>query len=153
MRALCLLLILANVLYERGQLQEAEAFYRKAIDIYRTTLPAAHQYVAAALTGLARIFAERGDAIRVTPLIERAIGIWRRELVEDHWQVLASRAVLGRCQAARGKFAQAEEILLASYAVLEKQRGANDLNTVRTRRWLADLYSAWNKPELAGRYR
>ncbi len=143
---------LAGLLYDSGHLDEAETLYHKALTIYRTTLPQSHQYVAAALTGLARVFAERGDAAQVVEMTDRAIAIWRKELPEDHWQVANSRAVLGRSDMRSGKLAQAESILLANYALLEKQRGVNDLNTRRTRRWLAELYRAWNKPQLAGRY-
>src|SRR5262249_46649985 len=128
---------LAGLLYDAGHLEEAETLYHKALTIYRATLPQSHQYVAAALTGLARVFAERGDAAQVVEMTDRAIAIWRKELPEDHWQVANSRAVLGRSDMRSGKLAQAESILLANYALLEKQRGVNDLNTRRTRRWLA----------------
>jgi serine/threonine protein kinase/Tfp pilus assembly protein PilF len=144
---------LADLLYERGQLDEAERLYRQAIDMYKATLPANHQYVAAALTGLGRIFADRGDTVRVSALIERAVSIWRKELPDGHWQIARSRAVLGKSMLQQGKFAEAEPILLQSYAILEKQRGTSDLGTRQVRSWLVQLYEHWGKPNDAARYR
>ena len=51
------------------------------------------------------------------------------------------------------RFDEAEPILLTCYEQLEKQRGAKDVNTRRTRRWLAELYTAWDKQAQAARYR
>ena len=144
---------LADLLYERGQSDEAERLYRQAIDIYKATLPENHEYVAGALTGLARIFADRGDSFRVEALIGRAVEIWRKQLPEDHWQVARSRAVIGKSLLQQGKYAEAEPILVKSYATLEKQRGANDPGTRQVRSWLARLYEKWGKPEDAAHYR
>jgi len=142
----------ADVLYERGRLEEAEKFYREALEIFDATLPPTHQYVASALTGLARIFADRGDEFRVAAFVDRAVSILRKELPADHWRLANAQAAMGLCLLTQKKYADAERILLSSYGTLEKQRGVIDPDTRRVRGWLVRLYEGWGKPAEANRF-
>jgi serine/threonine-protein kinase len=144
---------LANVLYERGRLAEAEDLYGEAVANLEKTLGSDHQYVAAALTGLARVYAERGDEARVTATVDRAVSIWRKELPDGHWWIANAQAALGLCYLQERKYSEAERVLLANLAVLEKQRGADSADARRVRAWLVKLYEAWGRPESAARYR
>jgi serine/threonine-protein kinase len=144
---------LADVLYDRALLDEAQKLYREAIANFERTLGPDHQYVAGALTGLARVYAEKGDAARVGALVERSVSIWRLELPVDHWRIANAQAAMGRCLARQHKYADAESNLLASYATLERQRGATSADARRVRGWLAALYQDWGRPEAAARYR
>ncbi len=144
---------LADVLYERGRLAEAEKLYGDALGIYDSTLSPTHPNVASALTGLARVFAEKSDESRVRELVDRAVSIWRKQLPADHWRIANSRAVLGLCLVNERKYAEAEGILLASYATLDQQRGASSAEARRVRGWLVKLYADWGRPDSAARYR
>lgn len=144
---------LADVLYERGQLVEAERLYREALAVFDVTLSPDHEYVAAALTGLARVFAEKGDEFRVGAFVDRSVSIWRKKLPADHWRIANAQSALGLCLLTQKKYAESEKVLLASYAVLEKQSGLHDPNTRRVRAWLVKLYEGWGKPAVAARYR
>jgi serine/threonine-protein kinase len=89
----------------------------------------------------------------VTATVDRAVSIWRKELPDGHWWIANAQAALGLCYLQERKYSEAERVLLANLAVLEKQRGADSADARRVRAWLVKLYEAWGRPESAARYR
>ncbi len=143
---------LALLLRDQGRLWGAEAVFTEALDIYRETLPADHQYIAAALTGLGLTRCDLDDPAGAEPLLHQALEIWSKELPPDHWQIAVTNSVLGRAWFQRGRYGDAEALLLESFAILEAVRGRDDRRTRSTARWLAELYTASDRPQQAQNY-
>ena len=77
-----------------------------------------------------------------------------RELPEgDNWLAAHAKVRLGRALVEQRLFAEGEEVLLEGYAAFQVQIGRQNPETLAVRESLAELYTAWGKPEEAARYR
>ena len=66
----------------------------------------------------------------------------------DTW-LTVNRANRARCVARTGNFAAAEPVLLDSYNALVELVGADHRRARTVASYLADLYTAWNRPDEA----
>ena len=95
---------------------------------------------------------ERGEEGRALRLAREAWSGVRAHDDYDHWLYAAARARVGRALLRRALYAEAEELLLASYRILSVQLTAENREVLAARRLLAELYTAWGRPEEAARY-
>ena len=59
----------------------------------------------------------------------------------------------GEVLAAQKKYAEAEPLLVKSYADLKSSQAAENPRTTLAKRRLSELYAAWGKPEMLAQYR
>ena len=79
--------------------------------------------------------------------------IWIKALAPGHWRLASAEAVEGAALAGLGRYSEAEKLLLGSYGVLHKDKGAAHVYVVNCSRWLVKLYLATGQPAKAARYR
>ena len=74
-------------------------------------------------------------------------------LSADHWRTASASSAEGAALSGLGQYAEAEIRLLESFDTLKEDTGALPMVlTIATNR-LVDLYTAWDKPAEANRYR
>jgi tetratricopeptide (TPR) repeat protein len=144
---------LAIFLFEAGDLASAEPLVRGALEMRRKLLGSDHADVANSMTLLAGLLVETGRYQEALELARGAKTIWLKELAPGHWRTATAEAAEGAALAGLKEYAKAEPLLLASHAVLEKEKTAVDLYKINSSRWLAKLYQATGQPEKAARYR
>jgi tetratricopeptide (TPR) repeat protein len=130
---------LALLLEETGAYGEAIDQLRAARRIFESTLPADHQYLASALTGLGRVLATTGRGAEAKPLLERALAIWKAQLPATHPQILVTRAALARAQAGMGQAAESLAVLKEVEPLLLAAYGPMHVDTRRVQGWISDL--------------
>jgi hypothetical protein len=63
-----------------------------------------------------------------------------------------SEGALGECLASQRRYAEAEPLLLRSYATIKNVQGEHGSSTLEAARRLMTLYQSWGKPDEAARY-
>jgi serine/threonine-protein kinase len=138
---------LGRVLHDQGRYGDALELYRRALESRLRLLGDDHLHVAASRLDLARLYRDldRPQAGRVFLAAARD---WLERQPNDQHQLYRARAdsLLGAFLAAEGHWAEAEPHLLTGYRQLAAG-GQGDLYALRARRRLADLYTAWGRPE------
>ena len=81
------------------------------------------------------------------------LGIRRAALSPGDWRTAETISVLGGCLVALERFEEAEALLLESYPVLRERRPRRDWRAIQTLERLVRLYTAWDRPDEADRYR
>jgi Tetratricopeptide repeat len=66
--------------------------------------------------------------------------------------IAASEGALGECLTTQRRYAEAEPLLLRSYATMKGVQGERGPLTLEAVRRLATLYQSWGKSAEAGRY-
>jgi len=109
---------LAQTQQLRGEGDEAEALYRRALAAKRRTLGDLHPSVTINLNNLGNFLArERGRPDEGEVLVREALVLDRRMFGERHLNVVAGLNNLGSAQRARGEFAAAERSYEESLAI------------------------------------
>ena len=70
----------------------------------------------------------------------------------DHWRTAWALSLEGASLSALDRFADAEPLLLQAYEILSSNAGARVSQVESALQYLADLYTAWGRPEDAARY-
>jgi len=141
---------LAYWLVDAGQYEEAGRLLDESLAIRRKVLGPEHPQVAGTLTVKANLLLATHhyqEARDVAAEAQRILGL---NMPRDSWQVAAAMNAEGAARTKLGDFAGAERLLLESRKGLE-QSPIPDL-AERGRVRLADLYSAWGKPDEARKY-
>jgi tetratricopeptide (TPR) repeat protein len=141
---------LAYWLTAADEYEEAAQLLDDALDIRRSALGNDHPQVASTLTVQANLFVARKQYAEALAGTNEALRILALSLPDDHWLIAMARNVQGAAFAGLGRYADAEKLLLSSLPALSGSPIA-DLPR-RGRERLADLYTAWGKPEQAEKY-
>ncbi len=80
-------------------------------------------------------------------------GAARETLGAEHWFYGNFLGKHGRALAALERFDDAESALLEAHGILQTALGDEHGQTKRVVGYLADLYDAWGKPQIAGEWR
>lgn len=137
---------LAALLRETGELDEAEALYRDALASQRRLPGEQRQAIALTLNSLAKLLILRGEPAEADALLAEAAGLLR-EAGAAPWMTAAVESTRGECLAQLGRYAEAEALLTAAHAVLDRERGAGDDLTRGAVGRLVELYERWGRPE------
>lgn len=138
-------------LIQEGEYAEAESLLDDALDIRSRALGDLHPQVASTLTVKSNLLLETERFEEARQVAGKARKIMAMSLPEDHWRVAAAATVEGAALTKLGIYQDAEPLLLASVKPLEEAPipGIGDQNRER----LISLYTAWNKPEEANKFR
>lgn len=141
------------VLHALGRDAEAQTVLEDALRLMRGRLADDHPTVADGLASLALVLSARGAHVSARATAARAHAAYLARVGPAHRTTLEARRTMGIVAAAGGDRAAAESLLVSAYDGLRQLLGPDHPSTVRTRRELVALYEAWEKPELAARYR
>jgi len=144
---------LATILKDKRDLDSAETLHREALDMRRRLFGDTHADVARSLLGLASVYTARGDPAAAEPLLRQATDMLQATRGERHMETGVSRSLLGECLTQLGRLEEAEQNLLPAHEILTATFGPTHRATLASAGRLVRLYTAWDKPELAARYR
>jgi tetratricopeptide (TPR) repeat protein/predicted Ser/Thr protein kinase len=114
---------LATVLVRERKYEEAQSHLHIAIDIYGSTLPKDHQYVASARHWLGEALLANGRAKEALAELESAMEIWKKSNGPE-WMIARTQSALGQALMDTGQLAQGRRELRTAYEYLRANRGA-----------------------------
>ena len=141
---------LAYWLTTAGEYDEAAQLLDEALATRRKALGNDHPQVASTLTVQANLFVARKQYTEALEGTTEALRILALNLPDDHWLVAMAKNVRGAALTGLRRYPEAEKLLLASLPALSGSPIADLPQRGRAR--LADLYTAWGKPEEAEKY-
>ena len=121
---------LGRLLARRGQWEEAEAFFQRALESRRKVLGSDHPSVATTLRWLSRVYLESGRVDAAEAAAREALDLHRVTLFEEHHEVSLDREALAAVWIERGELAAAERSL-------QRARAAHVVPDGEARRFLA----------------
>ncbi len=125
---------------------EAADHAREVVAMRDRSLGDAHPIVAASMAVLGRAL-DRLDSLAVGERwLRESLALRKEHLPEGHWLIVSSESILGEHYGLAGRYADAEQLLLASERRLVELRGETAPIVADARKRLVDLYRAWNKP-------
>ena len=144
---------LGKVAQQQGKLDDAEADFTQAAEIYRTAYAGKHYYIGIALSNLAAVCAEKKQYDRAERLFHEVLQLYGQTLSPGHQLVGIAKVRLGRALVQQHRYTDAEVESLAGYEILLKQSTppGNWLQNARTD--LTAIYEALKQPEKAARFR
>lgn len=143
---------LAIVRLDQGDRTGAESLVRDALAMQENLIGAEHADAAYSRTVLGQILLAGGEADAASRELRGALESLRRVFPHTHWMIAHAESLLGESLLALGRFEDAERLLLSAESTLRQVRGPHDRFAVDARRRIADLYTAWGKPEKASAY-
>ncbi len=131
----------------RSRPDQASAYYRQALLIYRSVLGDERREVAGALNELANVAVWQDNYALAEKYQRDALEIFQATLSRDHPDHAIALANLGRILVERGKYAEAESMLNEALEVERRVFGASNQRVAQTLESLGTLY------ERRGEYR
>jgi tetratricopeptide (TPR) repeat protein/tRNA A-37 threonylcarbamoyl transferase component Bud32 len=136
-----------------GDLEGAEALLMEAIEIRRQLYEPDHHLVAMSVFQLGKMECEAGRHEQALPVLEETVRACRSAYGEEHALTMNAASSLGACLAHVGRYGEAEQALLAAYATLGEGIDAADARRIRLLKALIELYTSWDRPDVATEYR
>jgi CHAT domain-containing protein len=106
-----------------GDLEQAEALYRRALDIRTRTQGAEHPDLSFPLKGLARVFQDRGDYKQSEAFYLRALALSEKGYGPEDDHTVEIMSDLGTLYSTEGKYPEAEQSFLKVLRLDEKRFG------------------------------
>ncbi len=134
-----------------GEAEIAEGYYRRAIEISRTTVGHEHVGMGFFQVGLGGALGELGKFAEAEAVLRQAFDLFSKlsRAGAEGRNAAMARCELGGVLLAAGRLQESEKHLLAGLPVLEETLGAEHRVTLRARRSLDELYRRTGRPELA----
>ncbi len=143
---------LAGWLVEAGDYEAAEPLLREALEMNQTLFDSDHPDIAITQTGMAILLLRTGRAAAALEMAQAAHESLAESYAPDHWRTLWALSTRGASLTQLSRYVEAEPLLLESYEGLRNNTGARPVHVETTRRYLAELYTAWGRPEESARY-
>ncbi|NND71559.1 MAG: serine/threonine protein kinase [Rhodothermales bacterium] len=142
----------ARVMRELGEFDRAVAMQREAIAIARNVYGEEHMSIAITTGNLASILRASGDPVQALPSYREALSLYEKLFSPDHPNAAVLRSNTAGCLIELGRYAEAEQLLNKSYAVLVKSHGLDHRLTQSSIRYYVTLYKAWGRPDKESEY-
>jgi general secretion pathway protein A len=143
---------IANVYRTQGKYEEAEANYKRAVNILENSVGSQHPNLATVLNNLAVLYRKQGKYSEAESLYRRALAIVEKALGPEHRNVAMSLNNLAILFQKQGKFTEAEPIQKRALLILEKALGPDHPDVAKGLRNLAKLQSLMGSVEEAEKY-
>ena len=130
----------------------AESLFREALTLQSDLLGSEHSEVGSSMSLLANLLIETERFQEAHTVAAEAHRIQLQSLGADHWRTAAAASAEGAALSGLGRHAEAEELLLQSFATLQREADALPLYVNNTTRWLADLYKNSGESAKAQKY-
>jgi tetratricopeptide (TPR) repeat protein len=143
---------LAGIKWTEGHFAEAEKHCQKALEDLKGQVPDSNKTLLDTKVLLGRLMVKRGNAKEAEPILRRAMQSFAEYYPGQTGALAEAKSALGECLIKLGTLRQAELMLKDSYVTIRAYRGPDHRRTKEARQALADLYTAWGKPELSRQY-
>jgi tetratricopeptide (TPR) repeat protein len=144
---------LAGWLVEEHEYDTAETMLEEALAMNERVLPTDHPDIGITQSGMAVLLLETGRADGALMIAASAKDILVASYGEDHWRTAWAQSLEGAALAALERFDEAEPLLLRGYEVLSTNAGARKSQVSAALKYIVDLYTSWNRPSDAARFR
>jgi serine/threonine protein kinase len=134
-----LLVGLAQIHLRQRRLTEAESEVRRGLEIFATTLPPDHQYVASAEYISGEIFLSLNRLADAESMLTASMNRWKRTEAPA-WRAARSAGALGEALHRLGRSTEAEKYLLEGYHKVAFDTGADQQTKQRARERIARFY-------------
>jgi tetratricopeptide (TPR) repeat protein len=114
---------LAILLLDKEADDEAEALFKRSLEIRRETLGPEHPEVAEGLEGLGSLYAKQGKDDAAEPLLKQAVAVFEKAIGANHPRVAACLVKLAKVHCARGDHARAEPLGRRALGIFETTPG------------------------------
>ena len=138
---------------DAGDFAEAENLLRDSLAMQHRLLGYEHPRVAVTETELARLYLSTGRYIEAASAANEARLMLAETLAPDHWRTGWAGIIEGAALTHLQDFATAESLLTHNLELVRANPSAGVSRVDSAQRFLADLYSAWGKPERAAEVR
>jgi hypothetical protein len=138
---------------QRGNLDEAEADFRRMAQIYKTVYNDKHYLIGVALSNLAGVYKDRKQYAESERIFREVLKRYAVVLEPDHQMVGIARVRLGETLLAAGRTRDAETELESGYAILTKQKTPSVTWLERARKGLVAVYDSLGRPADAAKIR
>jgi serine/threonine protein kinase/tetratricopeptide (TPR) repeat protein len=143
---------LGACLRDGGRADEGEPYLRKALAWFKAKLPAGHPNTLVTSLNLATLLLnDRHDFEEAAAIAGEAADASAKSQGAGASLVVKARNLQGQALTSLERFEEAEAVLVANHE--QARKASNTADTVRAENNLVKLYEAWDKPELAARYR
>jgi tetratricopeptide (TPR) repeat protein len=143
---------LAGWLVEAGDYEAAEPLLREALEMHKRLFDPGHADIAITQTGMAILFLRTARVAAALEMAQAAHASLTESYGSDHWRTYWALATEGAALMQLYRYTEAEPLLLESYEGLRSDPGARPTHIETARRYLADLYTAWDRPKEVARY-
>ena len=145
---------LSDLLYKEGDYLGAESAASESIQVFSRafSVPQDNIYFANPLLELGLILNKTGRSRQAETYLREALAIRTRFLPAGNQLIGISEGALGECLTSQRRYAEAEPLLLRSYATIKNVQGEHGSSTLEAARRLMTLYQSWGKPNEAARY-
>ncbi|MGV3708272.1 MAG: tetratricopeptide repeat protein, partial [Gemmatimonas sp.] len=110
----------ARALVETGELNAAEALFRRALSGTDTTSKLQRAQWIGSLTGLGDVLIRRGQGTRAQPMLERAIALSEARFGKAHWRTAEAEMALARYYLAAGATERARDLANQAASALDR---------------------------------
>jgi tetratricopeptide (TPR) repeat protein len=144
---------LAELYKEAGDFDGLEEWYRDSLARTRSSMPAVSLAVGLSLGRLGDFLLERERYEEAEPVLREVVDIARTALPENHWRISYVESTLGRSLIGQARYREAEPLVVDAYMhILDNPRVPGEIvrEVLDQVVW---LYTAWDKPGQATRYR
>ncbi len=136
-------------LEDRGQYEQAEPLYQRALTTFERVLGAEHPDTLNSVNSLAGLYWRQGKYEQAEPLLQRALTTFERLLGAEHPDTLGTVNNLAVLYWNQGKYEQAEPLYQRALTTKERVLGPEHPSTLHTVNNLANLYADQGKYEQA----
>lgn len=143
---------LAGWLVEAGDYEAAEPLLREALAMHQRLFDPGHADIAITQTGMAILFLRTERVVAALEMAQAAHASLTESYGSDHWRIDWAVATQGAALMQLSRYTEAEPLLLESYEGLSSNPGARPIHIETARRYLVDLYTAWDRPKEVARY-
>ncbi|TYP92683.1 serine/threonine protein kinase with TPR repeats [Fodinibius salinus] len=144
---------LALIEKKTGSYILAEQYLRESLSIFEKALPAGHPKKSGVMLELGAVLTLNNQAIEAIPLVRKSLEIRKETYKEGSWRIAYAQIILGNAFTQTKDYAKSEKFLKQGYQTLKKERGTTSQETKKAREYLFQLYEAWDKPEMAKKYK
>jgi tetratricopeptide (TPR) repeat protein len=144
---------LAYLLEERGRLDEAEALYRRVVDLTAQSVGRNHPESFGPLNNLAMLLMTEGKHDEAMQLFDELLTSAEAALPSDHYFLGIFRGNAGECLTATGDYVRAEPLLLSAEHILRAALGPDHPRTTKAVERIVDLYNRWGRDAEAETWR
>lgn len=137
------------VLKLQKRLDEAEPWYRRALDFNRRVLGSEHPEVASCLNNLGALLEERGDLSEALSLYEEALVLDEAAFGSRHVKAGIRLNNIGRALVGRGRAAEALEYHSRALEIYEEAYGRSHVHSAMTLVFLGDALQSLGRAEEA----
>jgi serine/threonine protein kinase len=134
-----LLTVLAQIHLRQKKFAVAEVEAREALEIYATTLPSDHQYVASAEYVAGESLLSLNRLVDAEAMLSASMNRWKRTDAPA-WRAARSAGALGEVLHRQGRSTEAEKYLLEGYNQVAFDTGADQQTKQRARERIARFY-------------